>query len=82
MTWIDYMRKILIAMMTVTIAFAPPLAADDGDLSQYAEQTEQLWQHNGKNDELNDSISTTMLAWGVGLAVGIGLVAGLVHQSN
>ena len=42
MTWIDYMRKILIAMMTVTIAFAPPLAADDGDLSQYAEQTEQL----------------------------------------
>ncbi len=76
------MRKMLIAIMTITVAFATPLTADDGDLSQYAEQTEQLWQNNGKNDELNDSISTTMLAWGVGLAVGIGLVAGLVHQSN
>jgi len=72
--------KRLILLLTLFSLSAPLLA--DG-LDDYKEETESLYRTGaGSEDGTFTAISTSMLGWGVGLALGIGILASVLHQSN
>lgn len=76
--------KKYIAAITL-LALTTSLVADsmDDELLSYKTNTEDLYRTGaGSEDGAFAASSTSMLGWGVGLAVGIGLLASVLHQSN
>lgn len=77
------MKRFLTAMLTLTIVAVPMKTLLADDLDKLSESTDQLWRRGkGAEDGAFTSIGASMLAWGVGLAVIITLVAVLVEQST
>lgn len=70
----------------ITLLFlTSSLIADDleDDLLSYRTNTEELYRTGaGSEDGAFTASSTSMLGWGVGLALGIGLLASVLHQSD
>lgn len=72
--------KRLILLLTLFSLTAPLLS--DG-LEDYREDTESLYRTGaGSEDGTFTAISTSMLGWGIGLALGIGILASVLHQSH
>jgi hypothetical protein len=78
------MNKILSTLLCFAlVCHFSPAHANDGDLNQYKEDTDALYRTgSGAEEGAYSAISTSMLGWGVGLAVGIAILAGVLHQST
>ncbi|MBY0530018.1 MAG: hypothetical protein K2P51_07485 [Rhabdochlamydiaceae bacterium] len=78
------MRKLIVSTVCFALVCQSlPVMADDGGLSQYKTDTEALYQTgSGAQEGAFTAISTSMLGWGVGLAVGIAILASVLHQST
>lgn len=75
----DDMKRI-IALVTLLSLTAPLLA--DG-LEDHRENTEELYRTSaGSDDTLFSSMSTSMVGWGIGLAIGIAVLASVLNQSG
>ncbi len=78
------MNKIITLFLCFALVCTHSLSyANDGDLNQYKEDTEAIYRTgSGSEEGAYSAISTSMLGWGVGLAVGIAILAGVLHQST
>ncbi|MBI2812196.1 MAG: hypothetical protein HYX67_15390 [Candidatus Melainabacteria bacterium] len=73
------MKKALTAL--TLIALTASLSADE--LDNYKKDTESIWRTGtGSEDGTYTAIATSMIGWGVGLAVGIAILASVLHQST
>jgi len=69
---------LLIALLCVTST----VQAED-DLQDYAESTDEIWRTgSGAHDGSYTAISTSMIGWGVGLALGIGILCAVLRPST
>lgn len=60
-----------------------PILATEGDINQYKEETDAIWQTGtGAQDGAFSAISVSMLGWGLGAAAVIAIVASVLHQST
>jgi hypothetical protein len=51
-------------------------------LQNYKKDTDALWRTgSGAEDGTYTAISTSMFGWGIALAVGIAILASVIHQS-
>ena len=72
--------KRLILLLTLFSLTAPLLS--DG-LDDFEEETDSIYRTGaGSEDSTFSAISTSMLGWGIGLAIGIGILASVLHQST
>ncbi len=81
------MKKFVISLLLSTLTFTNQNLHAEDALTQYQQETNKIWSpsEDGQKDDSQDSkIATSMVAWGIGLAVVIGLVFGLVksYQSS
>lgn len=78
------MNKFIAILLCCALMCSSTLShANDGDLNQYKEDTEALYRTgSGAEEGAYSAISTSMIGWGVGLAVGIAILAGVLHQST
>lgn len=74
------MRALITFIILCSTYLVSPLYGS-AELQDWATQTEDLW-NTGEGDELSNTISTSMVAWGLALAVGIGVLAAVMHQST
>jgi hypothetical protein len=77
------MKKKMIAFLLIALlSFSSSVHGRD-DLQDTAKNTDKLWRTgSGAHDGSYTAISTSMIAWGVGLAVGIAVLAAVLHQSH
>lgn len=78
------MKKSIITVLLAAVCSYSPSAYADG-LDQFQSETNKMWSpsDDGKKDSSQDGqIATSMWAWGIGLAVVIGIVFGLVKSYN
>ncbi len=77
-------RKILVTLLAGLLAMSPGyLAATGQDMEDAVQEMNDLHRPNlCTEDSAFTAISTSMIGWGVGLAVGIALLTGLLHQSK
>lgn len=76
-------KKFTYLLLTSLALFSSPVYADG--MQEFQEESNQLWSpsEQGKKDSSQDaSIATSMIAWGLGLAVVIGIVFGVVKSYN
>jgi hypothetical protein len=72
--------KRLILLLTL-FSLTAPLISDE--LDDFRDDTESLYRTGaGSEDSTFTAISTSMLGWGIGLALGIGILASVLHQST
>lgn len=74
-------KKFTYLVLACLALFSSPVHADQ--MQAFQEETNQLWSPSdqGKTDSSQDSsIATSMIAWGLGLAVVIGIVFGIVKS--
>lgn len=81
------MKKFVISLLLSTLTFTNQNLHAEDAFTQYQQETNKIWSpsEDGHKDDSQDSkIATSMVAWGIGLAVVIGLVFGLVksYQSS
>lgn len=73
------MKRICTAI--TLLALSAPVFSDD--LQNYKKDTESIWRTGaGAEDGTFNAIATSMLGWGVGLSVGIAVLASVLHQST
>lgn len=77
------MKKILSATLAYCL-LASPLAHAEEDCLTFAQEEMNELHRVGAccEDAVFTSISSSMLGWGFGLALGIALLTGLVHNSH
>ena len=74
------MKKIIPLLLCLATTLS---AAPHEDIDQLAVNTDNLWSNGGAaQDGAFTSLGLSMLGWGVGLAAGIGILAGVLHQST
>lgn len=72
------MQKIIPLVIAASLTFS--VSADE--LDQWKKNTESIWRTgSGAEDGTYTAIATSMLGWGVGLSVGIAILASVLHQS-
>jgi hypothetical protein len=81
------MKKSISLIIMSTFTLTTSLAHAEDAFTQHQQETNKIWSpsEDGSKDDSQDSkIATSMVAWGIGLAVVIGLVFGLVksYQSS
>ena len=70
--------QIFLIAALVNVAYA-----EEDTIEDHVENTENLWRTgSGAHDGSYTAISTSMIAWGVGLAIGIAVLAAVLHQSK
>jgi hypothetical protein len=68
---------LILALVNLSYAYGEDTVQDS------AENTEKLWRTgSGAHDGSYTAISTSMIAWGIGLAVGIAVLVAVLHQSK
>ena len=73
------MKKLMTAFTLIVLSVSLP--ADE--LDNYKKDTESIWRTGaGSEDGTFTAIATSMLGWGVGLSVGIAILASVLHQST
>lgn len=77
------MKKLIKAVLIVSLlSFSSSVHGGD-DLQDTAKNTDKLWRSGaGAHDGSYTAISASMIGWGVGLAVGIAVLAAVLHQSK
>ena len=76
------MNKAITIFLTL-LAFSCRFAVADDNPNIIAKETDQLYRVGaGSEDGAYTALSASMIGWGVGLTVGIALLAGLLHQSH
>lgn len=71
----------LCALMALTSS--KPLIATENDIAEFPEDTDALYRvGDGAYDGSYTSLSKSLLGWGVGLALGIGILCAILHQST
>lgn len=82
------MKKFLsiVVALCITFSYCPSYASDsaltESDLQANYEPDECYPLGYGSSKATSTAISTSMLAWGIGLAIVIAIVAGVVHRST
>lgn len=78
-----HMKKLIkTALIIALLSFSSSVHGRD-DLQDVAKNTDKLWRTgSGAHDGSYTAIGTSMLAWGIGLAVGIAVLAAVLHQST
>lgn len=73
------MKKIIALLLSLSI-----VTAHAGEsIQESAQNTDKLYREGtGAIDGAWTATSVSMIGWGVGLALGIGLLAALLHQST
>jgi hypothetical protein len=79
-------KKLVSTILASSVCLSPLLSEEEitpfyDPIENTTIDTEALWDNNGGSDGSFTSTSTSMVAWGIGLAIGIGLLAGILHQS-
>jgi len=75
-------KKMTAFLLIALLSFSSSVHGRD-DLQDTAKNTDKLWRTgSGAHDGSYTAISTSMIAWGVGLAVGIAVLAAVLHQST
>jgi len=76
------MKKFIPLFLSIALlSSACPLIADD--LETVQQDQDNIWRVGaGAQDGAYTSIASSMLGWGLGLAVGIGVLASVLHQST
>lgn len=76
-------KSVAVLLMIVFLATSSTTIANDTIEEGWKEDTEALWHTgSGAHDGASTAISATMIGWGVGLAIGIGILAAVLHQSS
>lgn len=79
------MKKLTASLLTAVLLLtsAPFSARQNEDIQTLGDQTDQLYRAGaGAQDGAYTSLGTSMIGWGLGLAVGIAILAGVLHQSK
>lgn len=75
-------RFIRSTLIIALLAFSSSAHGAD-EIDQYAEDTENVWRTGaGAHDGAFTAISSSMIGWGIGLALGIAILAAVLHQST
>jgi hypothetical protein len=75
------MKKWIKIFLVVSLVCASQAKGDN--LQDYANNTEELWRTGaGAHDGSYTAISTSMIGWGIGLALGIAILCAVLHQSK
>ncbi len=75
------MKKAICVLLSVTTLINPLCA--NKCLDVYQEQTNETWETGSAVEDSNfTAISTSMIGWGIGLAIGIVILACVIHQSK
>ncbi len=70
----------LCGIMAIT---ATPAIAEQNDMAEFPEDTDALYRvGDGAYDGSYTTLSKSLLGWGIGLAIGIGILCALLHQST
>jgi hypothetical protein len=73
--------KRLIVVLLILFSAVKPVFADE--LQDYAKNTDALYRPGaGAEDGGFSAISLSMFGWGIGLAAGVAILAGVLHQSK
>jgi hypothetical protein len=77
------MKKKMISFLLIALTcFSSTVYARD-DLQDTATNTDKLWRTgSGAHDGSYTAISTSMIAWGIGLAIGIAVLAAVLRPSS
>ncbi len=74
------MKRWIVVLTCISITSTSlPVSAES--LQDYARQTDALYRKGGI-DGIYTKTATSMLGWGLGLTIGIAIVAAVVHQST
>lgn len=77
------MKKLLSLFLSLLLATSLPLVAAENTLQQGNKESNALYSTGaGCEDAVYTATSNAMVYWGFGLAAGIALLAGLLHQSR
>ncbi len=78
------MKKRILSSLTLCVLLFSTTAMEARDqIAQYGTESDDLWQTGvGANDGAYTAISSSMLAWGAGLAVGIAILAAALNSSG
>ena len=79
------MKKITTAILAAAliVTSSPFYARQNEDIQTLGDQTDALYRTGaGAQDGAYTSLGTSMIGWGLGLAVGIAILAGVLHQSK
>jgi len=75
-------KKITTALLIVLLSVSSSVHARD-DLQDVAKDTEELWRTgSGAHDGSYTAVSTSMIAWGIGLAIGIAVLCAVLRPST
>jgi hypothetical protein len=75
-------KKMTTFMLIAFLCFSSSVQGRD-DLQDTAKNTDKLWRTgSGAHDGSYTAISTSLIAWGVGLAVGIAVLAAVLRPST
>jgi len=75
-------KKITTFLLIAALTFSSSLQGRD-DLQDTAKTTDELWRTgSGAHDGSYTAVSTSMIAWGVGLAIGIAVLAAVLRPST
>lgn len=78
------MKRLITGCLCMAITMTTlPLSATDNDITEFEENTDALYRvGDGAYDGSYTALSKSMLGWGVGLALGIGILCAVLHQST
>ncbi len=77
------MKKVVAILLLVFLSTSSMTMAEDTIQEGWKEDTERLWRTGaGAHDGASTAISATIIGWGVGLALAIGILAAVLHQSK
>ena len=78
------MKKFIAALLILAfLSTSSTIIAGDTIEEGWKEDTENLWKTGaGAHDGASTAISATIIGWGVGLALGIAILAAVLHQSK
>lgn len=70
---------LILAFLTTSV----PTSAGDTMEEGWKDDTEAVWRTGaGAHDGASTAISTSIIGWGVGLALAIAIIAAVLHQSK
>lgn len=76
-------RLVASCLCFLTAIASPSVSALENDISEFPEDVDSLYRvGDGAYDGSYTSLSKSLLGWGVGLALGIGILCALLHQST
>jgi hypothetical protein len=77
------MMRFFTACLLLICLVSKLFSAQEFDFSNQPEETEALYQMgSAARDGVFNSLSASMLGWGVGLAAGIAVLSAVLHQSH